>query len=72
MAVLEYLECGHCGGPAVYAAADGLFYDDPATCVTCGIAGRVSVDEMDDELVAAFFTGDGRCSEPDCTECGAP
>lgn len=64
-----YLECDHCGGPAIYSAT-GLFAEGDAICVSCGKPGRVSVDEEDEdgEPLASWRQGDGCCWLDDCDD----
>ena len=61
------LECGWCGGPAIYGDEDDLFQqDDEAPCLTCGVPGRVEIEDYteysDDDLgeisVAYWVTRD--------------
>jgi len=67
------LECGHCGGHAIYANSEGLFYEDEdGTCDDCGMRGSVSVDDdgraswnsaADDDETAL-------CERGGCNDCG--
>ena len=42
----DYLECDGCGGEAIFAHSDGLFWDgDADSCLTCGHPGGVSVKD---------------------------
>lgn len=65
-----YLECNHCGGPAIYGDKDGLFTDGTGDrCITCKMPGSVCCDS---ETEAAWNTNDNegdRCIETDCPSC---
>jgi hypothetical protein len=70
---LAYLDCDHCGGVAIESES-GLFGDgDGGHCLTCGLRGRVSVDDSDDENVSAYWSSsddpDDKCNEKDCVGC---
>lgn len=67
--IVEYLECDHCGGPAVYAD-DGLYCEDSGdACITCGMPGHVSVDGDDDDAEAWWSMSDyGTCMDPGCDD----
>lgn len=73
------LECSHCGDVAI-ESADGLFgEDDGDACLSCGMPGRVSVEEDESDYdegdrigTASWLTDDGEdsyCTRPDCEEC---
>ena len=54
MTVVNYLECDHCGGPAVYATPDRfgkvLFHEgDADRCETCNIRGSIEINDDGDE-----------------------
>lgn len=70
MSARDYLECDHCGGPAIKADADGLFTDgDGGMCVTCGLPGHVSLDS---ETPPYWWISDDpldTCADPECVEC---
>jgi len=70
----DYLECNHCGGPAIYADADKLFYDgDGDVCLTCGWPGHVSCDGDEEEGGGTYWAEDedyeGKCIGRDCSDC---
>lgn len=72
--VAHYLECGHCGEPAIYSANGFYWEGQDGPCVSCGFPGYVSVDENgNDEFVASWRElNDGRCADPACDDCRGP
>ena len=66
--------CDHCGGDAVYAQDDGLFYEgDADKCAECRYPGHISVDDIGDDIPRASWVTDdaleARCGQADCDEC---
>lgn len=66
----DYLECSHCGGPAIYANARGLFFDgDGDKCLTCGLPGSVTCDaETEPYWLTREDYGDV-CNDLECEDC---
>ena len=66
----NYLECNHCGGPAIYADAHGLFTDGTVErCITCQMPGSVSCDSETEAYWNADENDGDRCIEADCPSC---
>lgn len=79
MILVNYLECDHCGGPAVYATPDRfgkvLFHEgDADRCETCNIRGSIDInDDGEEEGPYATWVSSNdpfdKCVERDCVTC---
>lgn len=66
----DYLDCDHCGGPAIESDERGYFTDgDGGPCITCGLHGWVTLDVETDPQWNISDDPLDTCQDPGCEEC---
>jgi len=73
----DSLECDHCGGVAVVADDDGMYYENrESECMSCGMPGRISFDEVEEDDASytdatwlVSWVESDKCNRKECEEC---